>query len=180
MKYWKISNTEYPTYTIDLAKLDSFNQICDIFAELKITKYVYDFTYNSIVIKYGISADLSCTWGERVYRQAGHLEGWEKRLSGSSGSDMRIINEDYFDQYGSKLNRDRMYLTIRDLTNAVNDHSTDRAWPCKKLERELIKEHIIRHGKAPIGNKDDEKKIDGRGYVSKKTISSLFEGLLDA
>lgn len=174
MKYWKIPNTEYPTYTINLGKLNSFNEINDIFAELNITKYVYDFTFNCTVIKYGISADFSYTWGERVYRQAGHLEGWDKRLVGSSGSDMRIINEDYVNQFGSKLNRNGMYVTIRDLSNAANDNSSDRAWPCRKLERELIQAHINQFNKAPIGNKDEETKIDRRAYVSKNTLSSLF------
>lgn len=180
MKYWKIPNTMYPTYTINLGKLESFNEISDVFSTLGITKYVYDFTFNGVVIKYGISADLGYTWGERVYRQAGHLEGWNKRLQGSSGSDMRIINEDYNNQYGSKLNRTGMYLTIRDLSNAENDNSSDRAWPCRILERELIQTHIIQHGKSPIGNKDEETKIDRRSYVSKTTLSSLFEGLIDA
>lgn len=180
MKYWKIPNTEYPTYTIDLSKLESFNEISEIFGTLSITKYVYDFTFNRTVIKYGISADFSYTWGERVYRQAGHLEGWNKRLQGSSGSDMRIINEDYTNQCGTKLNRDGMYLTIRDLSNATNDNSSDRAWPCRKLERELIQSHINQFGKAPIGNKDDERKMDQRTYVSTTTLSSVFEGLIDA
>jgi len=180
MKYWRIPNTEHPTYTIDLSKLNSFNEISDIFSELRITKYVYDFTFNRVVIKYGISADFSYTWGERVYRQAGHLIGWDKRLQGSSGSDMRIIDEDYSNQFGVRLNRNGMYLTIRDLSNASNDNSSDRAWPCRKLERELIQAHVNQFGKAPIGNKDDEKKIDQRTYVSTHTINSIFEGLADA
>lgn len=175
MKYWQIPGTEYPTWTIDLSKLDSYTDITSIMLILDIEQYVYSFVFKDQIIKYGISTkNQTGPAGERIYRQAGHLEGWSTRLHGPSGSDMRIIDQDYFNERGEHLNRNEMVLVIMDLTAAENPNVADPDWPCKVLERKLIKEHVERTGKLPIGNKKTESHMDSRGYVGKKLWNSLF------
>lgn len=175
MKYWQIPGSEYPTWTIDLSKLELYTDITDIMLQLGVERYVYAFVFKKLVIKYGISTkNHTGPAGERIYRQAGHLEGWSNRLHGPSGADMRIIDQDYFDKYGEHLNRNEMVLIIMDLTNVENPHVSDPDWPCKVLERKLIKEYTNKTGSPPIGNKDTESYIDGKGYVAKDTWDNLF------
>lgn len=176
MTYWQIQGTQYPTYVIDLSHLDDFLEITDIMKTLKITNYVYSFIYQQEVIKHGISADNSLTWGERIYRQAGHLEGWSRKLApGSSGSDMQDISNDYHIKNGSFLNRVNMIITVIDLTAVQSPLASDPAYPCKKLESQLIKEHIDATGSAPIGNKRTEQRRTAKGIVTDARFNNLFE-----
>jgi len=176
MTYWQVQGTQYPTYVIDLSKLNDFVEITDIMKTLKITNYVYTFIHSQQVIKHGISADNSLTWGERIYRQSGHLEGWSRKLApGSSGSDMQDISNDHYVRYGSYLDRMNMIITVIDLTAIQSPVIADPAYPCKQLESQLIKEHIESTGAAPIGNKRTEQKRQAKGIVTDATFRHLFE-----
>jgi hypothetical protein len=175
MRYYPVPDTQYSSWIIDLGQLNDFLEITSIMRELKILKYVYCFSYNGTIIKYGISADHSYTWGERIYRQAGHLQGWLRRLQGSSGSDMRIIDSDFYEMHNQHLNRTGMIIKIINMNSAPNPHLSDNAWPCRRLERDLISEHALTHGKPPIGNKNDESWMDRKGFVSSKTWNQFFE-----
>ncbi len=176
MSYWQVQGTQYPTYVINLSQLNDFLEITDIIKTLKITNYVYSFIYQQQVIKHGISADNSLTWGERIYRQSGHLEGWSRKLAPfSSGSDMQDISNEYFVKTGSYLDRMNMIITVVDLTAVQSPVSSDPAYPCKKLESQLIKEHIDSTGSPPIGNKRTEQKRDAKGIVTDATFGNLFE-----
>ena len=177
MKYWSVPNTQYPTWAIDLSQLTDFLDIVGIMKQLKIVKYNYSFIYEEEVIKYGISADKSKTWGERIYRQAGHLDGWNRKLApDSSGSDMQEISNEYFKLHGRHLNRVGMLLVVVDMSDVASPDINDPVYPCKKLERELIKEHIERTGHAPIGNKKTEDYLDNKTFVTQDLWNSLFEG----
>ena len=176
MSYWQIQGTQYPTYAIDLSQLDDFLEITDIMKTLKITNYVYSFIYQQQIIKHGISADNSATWGERIYRQSGHLDGWSRKLAPfSSGSDMEEISNDYYIKTGSFLNRVGMIITVVDLTAVQSPVASDPAYVCKKMESELIKEHIEATGSAPIGNKRTEQKRTAKGIVTDARFNQLFE-----
>jgi hypothetical protein len=175
MKYWKIPNTVHPTWAIDLSQLNDFTEILDIMKSLGIIKYVYSFIFRSIIIKYGISADNSRMYGERIYRQAGHLDGWNRKLQGPSGSDMRIIADDYFIKSGTRLNRVDMIIVIEDLTLVVSNAVADPARPCRELESKRIQEHIEQYGEKPIGNKNDESHIPKKSYVSVDNWAKNFE-----
>ena len=181
MSYWQIQGTQYPTYGIDLSTLNDFLEITDIMKTLKITNYVYTFIYQQQIIKHGISADKSLTWGERIYRQSGHLEGWSRKLApGSSGSDMQDISNDYYAKNGSFLDRKNMIITVIDLTAIQSPVASDPAYPCKKLESQMIKEHIDTHGSAPIGNKRTEQKREAKGIVTDAKFAELFEAPLES
>lgn len=175
-KYWAIPNAKYPTWAIDLSQLTDFLDLTGIMKQLKIVKYNYSFIYREEVIKHGISADRSLTWGERIYRQAGHLEGWNRKLApDSSGSDMQDISNEYFTLHGTHLNRVGMLIIVVDMSDVVSPMVNDPAYPLKKLERDQIKEHIERTGYPPIGNKKTEEYMDRKTFIKKDLWEELFE-----
>jgi len=166
----------YPTYEIDLEKLDNPVDISKIVKEFGTKEYVYTFEYNGEIIKHGISVDKKSIPGERIYRQAGHLEGWSKQLAnGSAGDDMREIDDRYFANTNTRLNRKGMKITVRDLTKVDSPSAADEHLHIKQLERQLIKEYKDTHNTLPIGNVKDESYIDNKPYVAKTTMEKLFD-----
>ena len=160
-----------PKITIDLSKLNDYTDICVIMKKHKITKYVYEFCYNGQVIKYGLSADHSRIYGDRIYRQSGRLPGWKRAtLVGPNGSEMHFINEDYKAKNGLSLNRHQMKITVTDLSKQTK---TD----CEDLERYLIDTHITIHGVPPIGNKDIRTRFESRKHHNTKHFMRFFDEL---
>jgi hypothetical protein len=158
-----------PTYKLDLSVYRDFTQICHDMKDLGITKYVYYFVDKKGIIKYGYSADNSIQYGERVYRQAGHLHGWNRRLEGSSGSDMRIICDRYYDKYQEPLDRNNITLYIIRMNGQTESD-------CRDLERHLINECIKNNnGRAPLGNKDPETRLFERREKNTKQFLALIE-----
>ena len=171
-----IQTAPYLIYEIDLEKIDTPVDISKIVKEFGTEEYVYTFEYNGKIIKHGISVDKKSIPGERIYRQAGHLEGWTKQLAdGSAGDDMRDINDRYFADTNTRLNRKGMKITVRDLTGVDSPSAADEHLHVKQLERQLIKEYKDTHNKLPIGNIKDESYIDNKSYVSKVTMEKLFD-----
>jgi len=164
-----------PRYKINLAKLSSYTDICQILKEYNVKYYVYAFVCANGIIKYGYSADYAGTWGERVYRQAGHLEGWHTRLNGSSGSDMRIIAENYREKYNKHLNRKDVYVVIIDMTKLNPEDEGNYQECCRELERGLINRCIEQNQQAPIGNKDNVSRM----YVGRVKRSVVFNKLFE-
>lgn len=166
----------YTIYEIDLNEINSPIEISAIVKSFGTINYVYTFEYKGEIIKHGISVDKNSIPGERIYRQAGHLEGWTKQLAiGSAGDDMRDINDRYFASTNTYLNRKGMKITIRDLTEVNSPSIADEHLHVKQLERQLIKEYKDAHNKLPIGNVKDESYIDNKTYVTKATIEKLFD-----
>lgn len=141
---------------IDLSTLSSYNEISKIFKLYNIREYVYCFVYKDIIVKYGSSASGKML-GERVYRQAGNLEGWGSMLEGTSGREMRTNSDLFVKEYGYPLNRIGMKVYVIDMNpNFIQDRNKFKPfWMyCLELERELIDNCIAYHLKAPIGNRD--------------------------
>jgi hypothetical protein len=171
-----LKTAPYPIYEIDLEQLGRPIDISAIVKEFGTEKYVYTFIYNGKVIKHGISVDKNSIPGERIYRQAGHLLGWPTRLAeGSAGDDMREIDDRFFQETGSNLNRKGMKIVVRDLTEVDSPSVSDKNFHVKQLERQLIKEYREDNDKLPIGNIKDESYIDNKTCVSKTTWENLFE-----
>lgn len=171
-----IQTTPYPVYEIDLSQLNAPIEISSILKDLGTEKYAYTFEYQGQVIKYGISADQKSIYGERIYRQAGHLKGWSKQLApGSAGDEMRDVADRYFAKNGKSLNRQGMKIIVRDLTDVESPSATDNNLHVKQLERQLIKEYQEKHNALPIGNIKDESYIDSKTYVTKATMEKLFD-----
>lgn len=165
-----------PKYVIDMSKLVCPSHICHLFSKFKIDKYLYSFTYKGILIKIGMSADKTGAPGERTYRQAGHISSWANgiRLTGSSGSDFRIIEEDFKNLYGFPLDHRHMTLTVWDLTNypfqTINSRNEILA-----MEAELINHYEKIVGSKPIGNINDESFNLQRHHIKKQIMANLFE-----
>lgn len=164
-----------PTIQIDLSTLKDPTEILSVMKSLGIFYYVYLFVSPNGVLKYGQSSSNNGVAGERIYRQAGHLFGWKKRLSGSSGSDMRIIADDYQNKYSTILNKNDVYIYVIDMTNLPMPDCHNIEFHCKDLEKSLIQECIDFCGQAPIGNKDLDTKLMIRQNSVKETFDNLFE-----
>lgn len=174
MIYHMLQKLPYPIYEIDLATLNKPADILWIMRHAGVKKYVYTFLYQGEIIKHGISVDIKSNPGDRIYRQAGHLDGWKSRLHGPCGDDMIDINTEYLERTGEHLNRLGMKIIVRDLSNLHSPSMSDLNLHVKQLERQLIKEYHDKHGCLPIGNIKDESYIDNKTYVSEERWNSLF------
>ena len=163
-----------PRFIIDLSKLDDFAEILHIMQSRNVTDYVYTFIFDNVVAKYGYSARPRRQLGERIYRQAGHLPGWSRKLWGSSGSDMRVICEEWEQVYGKLPNRNNSLITVVDLSN-VDGRRLDSESRCKDLERWFINNHVTQFGCAPLGNKDADTKVVERRIKNQYQFDQLFE-----
>lgn len=157
---------------IDLGKCKDWTDVSKIMKAYGIKKYTYTFGCKEGVLKHGLSGDTGSQMGDRIYRQAGHLEGWNGRLSSQSGSDMRIIADDYRAKYDRVLNRQDVWIQVHDFSDA-----DDPDYMIEAHEEYLIEESIkANNGRAPMGNKDY--KTRRRSVRAKNTvrIKQLFEG----
>jgi hypothetical protein len=166
-----------PTLKLELKNFDQPIEIVRWMEELNIQFYVYWFqTVEGIVLKYGESGDcLSGDFGDRIYRQAGHIPGWsqsEPWLVGSSGEDMKQILKDYEDLYNHKLTKDEIVIYVLPMNRTV---ATSVKELCEHFERMLINEHIATHGIPPIGNKDHETNRELRKYLNTKILNGFVE-----
>ncbi len=164
-----------PTHNIDVSTISAPFDISLIMKALKIDKYCYQIMYKSIVIKYGMSADNSRNYGERLYRQIGHSKSWGKqRLNGSSGADWRIVEEDFLDLYGFPIDIDYIKIKIWDLTNY--SYVTINPWnEVNAIEAQLIDAYVKAVGEKPIGNINDEANVIRKAGIRLDTMKHLFE-----
>lgn len=164
-----------PTYTIDVSKLDAPSAISTIMKSYKIDRYCYQIMFKGIVLKYGMSADNSKNYGDRVYRQIGHSKSWgDKRLNGSSGADWRIIEEDFLDLYGFPIDKDYMKLKLWDLTHYP--FVTINPWDeVNAIEAQLIDAYVQAVGEKPLGNINDEANVVRKAGIRVDLLANLFE-----
>jgi len=156
---------------IRLSSLKSYTSILDLMKLNNIHDYVYWFSTDQEILKYGESANAIGPVGERVYRQAGHLAGWHAQLDvNTSGKDMRDIAADYRAKHGVELNRNDVTLHIINLTSCANPK-----FECERLERNLIDKHIELFGHPPIGNKDYQTKFAHRRHKNEKLLENFVE-----
>jgi hypothetical protein len=136
-------------------------------------RLVYEIYTLEETLKYGESADEPD--GERIYRQIWQFPGWPTFPStNTAGSDILDVVDK------------RPFLTKNDLAVRVWDL---RDIPCQNfyrphketldIEGELIKRHIEQYNRAPIGNKQEQKRLD-RGISPIKDNKTVAHGLIDA
>jgi hypothetical protein len=164
-----------PTHKIDVKELQCPYDISLFMKRHKIDKYLYQIMYKGVVIKFGMSADKSRNYGERIYRQIGHLRSWGvQRLNGSSGSDWRIVEEDFENMYGVPIEKDHVKIKIWDLSNYP--FTTIDPWKeVLVLESQLISRYVEAVGEKPIGNINDEANAFRRSAIQTSTWIKLFE-----
>lgn len=159
-----------PTYKIDVGNIVVPYDISRYMKRHKIDKYLYQIIYKGIVIKYGMSADKARDYGERVYRQIGHIRSWgQDRLTGSSGSDWRIIEEDFNNLYGMDIDRMFVKIKIWDVSKYPFQTITPRN-EIFIMESELIETYVRVVGEKPIGNIND----DANRFGIPKSIKPLI------
>lgn len=171
-------NTDWaiiPTHNINVKELECPYDLSLFMKSHKIEKYLYQIMYKGIVIKYGMSADNSRNYGERIYRQIGHLRSWgAQRLNGSSGSDWRIVEEDFETLYNMSIDKDHVKIKIWDLTDYP--FTTINPWnEVLVLESQLIARYVEAVGEKPIGNINDEANAIRRPAIQTSTWVKLFE-----
>ena len=171
-----------PDFVIHLRNLNAPSQVLQFCKKHNIKDYAYAFVYNSpfqhidIWLKIGRSAGGEV--GERIYRQAGNVPGWTVPLNGPSGSDIKLIIEEFETQYPINLglcNTDHISIRIWDVTNVVNEHVSDEAYPSRVCENQLLDEYENIHGCLPIGNLKDTRNEMMKPFVSKDTWNNLFD-----
>ena len=172
-----------PDYTIHLKNLTSPSEVMQFCKQQNIRNYAYAFIYNSPIeqrdfyLKIGRSAP-GGSIGERIYRQAGHVPGWAFPLTGPSGSDIaHVIDlfEKTFPVNTKLLTINNVSICIWDVTNVVNTHLTDDAYPTRVCENQLLDEYEEIHGCLPLGNLKDTRNEMMAPYVGREHYESLFE-----
>ncbi len=165
-------------YDIKVEKISDPYIIVEFFKQCSIEKYVYRIKYKNIVLKFGMSSPKakSAIPGDRLYRQIGHISSWQdQRLTGSSGADFRITEEDFENLYGFKLDHKHITLTVWDLT----DYPFITIEPDKEvnaIENHLIEKYVEIVGEKPIGNLNDESEIKRHAAIPIELMEALFEG----
>jgi len=160
---------------IDLGTCNDWTDVAKIMKEYGIEKYTYTFGCSNGVLKHGLSGDINSQIGDRIYRQSGHLEGWNGRLESKSGSDMRDIADDYRAKYGKTLDRKDVWIQVYDFTDAQDPDAE-----IESHEEYLIEESIkASNGNAPMGNKDYKTRKKTTKAKNTIKVKELFEGFDD-
>ena len=141
------------TFNIDLKDYNTPRDICTVMADEKCKHYTYTFHYGSKIIKHGKASDKEWqtgTWGNRIYRQAGGIPGWDYgELDDTSAREMRKGMEKCFPS-----------VSRRDVIITVYDYTSDLAGKTEEEidhvllneEHELVKQHLAEHGAPPLLN----------------------------
>ena len=96
------------------------------------------------------------------------------RLTGSSGSDWRIVEEDFENMYGIPIDKNHIKIKIWDLTDYP--FTTINPWnEVLVMESQLIAQYVDAVGEKPIGNINDEANAIRRPAIQTSTWVKLFE-----
>ena len=121
--------------------------------------------------KYGESADEPD--GERVYRQIWQFPGWPTQPSpNAAGRDIQgIVDQRPW------INKDDLSVRIWDLRNIPAQNPYDPHKETRDIEQELIRRHIDQHGRAPIGNKVEQRRLS-KGAIPTRHKATVAPNLL--
>lgn len=171
-----------PDYNIHLRDLSTASFLLQFCKTKNIRNYAYAFVFNSPfafvdeILKIGRSAGGEI--GERIYRQAGHIPGWNTVLHGPSGSDILEVIKLYETLNPAStglLNTSNISIRLWDVTGAPNPHISDVAYPTRVCENQLLTEYEELTGMLPVGNLKDTRNEMMKPFVSTNTWNSLFE-----
>lgn len=136
-------------FTLTLANLKNPRDICSILEKKKVKYFTYTFQTNDDVIKHGKGADnewMYGTWGNRIYRQIGGLNGWPTQLNDTSAKKMRQQMKKHF----PNVTRMDVTVTVYDYTEDLegeDDKEIDRV--LLNEEDAMVKKHVITYGVPP-------------------------------
>lgn len=159
-----LNNT--PTYHFPLRDLNEPADIRRCARQNCWGAYVYVITAGNTVLKYGMSKNDGDA-GDRIYRQAAHMRGWNRIFRSGAGADILITLNEHEDNIGRFVNRDDVSITVWDLGDVPIE-------TVKRIEAELIENYSKEFGSKPIGNHKNHIKELGLRIVSKKHFNDLF------
>lgn len=160
-----------PSYTMTVSKLSTPWEVIKDFTRLGIRNYVYTIAYSEDIIKHGMSCPRSerTKPGDRLYRQLGHLNGWDSEpLQGSSGSDLKLVVDKHF----PNVTRNDITVIIYDATNySFFGGKLD----LEKGEHALVDEYEKKHGRRPYGNIQDTAPRGTKAVTANATFEKFFK-----
>jgi len=161
------------TFTLLLSAMHQPRDISNFALHYQIKNYCYEFGITGEVLKYGKANDKEWhrgTWCDRIYRQAGGINGWPRRLSCSTAS----VTKERMKTYFPLVTKDDVYVRIYDYTHDLVNDSDDKVDAVLlNAENKLIRDHMNVHGIKPKLNIAETK---SHAYIS-SDVQSLFEGL---
>lgn len=155
-----------PSYQFNLGKIDHPSTIMDIARKTGWGAYAYVITAGDTVLKYGISMNEGRN-GERVYRQAAHVRGWDRKFRSGAGADILITISEHEDNIEKFIKRQDVAITVWDLGNVTKTYA-------QRVEAELIQEYLNKKGSKPIGNHKDHTRALRATEVSNELYNKFF------
>jgi hypothetical protein len=139
----------------------------------RIKNYCYEFGITGEVLKYGKANDKEWqrgTWCDRIYRQAGGIDGWRRGLNCSTAS----VTKERMKTYFPLVTKDEVYIRIYDYTHDLVNDSNDKVEAVLlNAENKMIRDYVDVHGTKPRLNIAETK---SHAYISSE-VSALFDGL---
>jgi len=157
---------------IALATLNAPRDICRLMEYHDAKYYTYGFfTNGGNCFNYGKAADnewMSGTFGNRIYRKAGGIEGWVWPMNCSSAQKMSALMK----QYMPNTEKDDVIIFVNDYTQELlNESQSDIDRFLLNEENKLVRAHESVHGIRPVLNIQDTKHHPDY----RKTFNELFE-----
>ena len=157
---------------IPLDSLKVPREICDIMEKAHVKWYTYTFISKSNgIINHGKTSDSewkSNSWRTRIYRKAGGINGWPKKINCKASNDMSALMEKYL----PNVMKDEIIIVVHDYTQDLqNKHISEIDRTLLNEEDKLVKSYVQTYGTQPILNI----KKTQRYYVSNTNhFNSLF------
>lgn len=162
-------------YSFSCSKMVKPYDICDTMANIGSDLYVYKITYNNITIKIGKSNDQSTNFGDRLYRQIGHLYSWGRdRITGPNDITFEEVDEKFHAIYGEYIDHRNLRVDIWDFTNYPFE-TINKDKELKDAEREMIEAYTKFYRQLPVGNIDDMQHAKRKSAPRKAVCDNLFE-----
>lgn len=179
---------QLPRHTLQLVDFHGYREVSKAIGNLKMTKMIYSFVHlykndsdqlTADILKYGKAADnewITGNWGDRVYRQAGHIPGWSKMLGAGSGEEMMDVVANYTQQTGRIVHKDDVAIVLYDFTNFKFPVQDKFGKYLEKVENYLIEQYQSKNqGRNPVGNIKDEAHAKNVTFVTDDHFKKLFE-----
>lgn len=156
-----------PTYHFPLRNLREPADIRKCARQYSWGAYVYVITAGNTVLKYGMSKNQGDA-GDRIYRQAAHIRGWDKKFRSGAGADILITINEHEDEIGRFVHKDDVSITVWDLGDSPGE-------VVERIEAEMIENYNKEYGSKPIGNHKNHIRALGFRTVNPAHFDRFFQ-----
>ena len=163
-----------PTLTVAIEDLAQASDLCGILKAHGVKKYAYAIKHLGQIVKIGMSADNAYNHGDRIYRQVANIPGWSTVPRSGCGKDILEVINDYQREMGVNIHKDDCTIEVWDVTH-VEQLSMRPQRTAEDAENELLDQYEEIHGRLPIGNPKDTRKITGKPFVPARVFDQLFK-----